>query len=149
MEIGAIFMIVAVLLLVSLFVGRPLLERSAETRLPAEQEARKAQDHQRSSLLAERDRVLNALQELDFDNAVGKIPPEDYPVHRSALLESGAEALRQLDIIDAQEAPPGGAGSPLDRLEAEVAARRADAGERSERASANRCPPPIRMTWRV
>ena len=34
--------------------------------------------------MAERDRVINSLQELDFDFKLGKIPEEDYPVQRSS-----------------------------------------------------------------
>ena len=50
-----------------------------------------------SSLLAERDRILNAISELDFDNTLGKIPAEDYPLRREQLVLRGADVLRQLD----------------------------------------------------
>ena len=49
------------------------------------------------ALLAERDRVVNALQELDFDFNLNKIPSEDYPVQRAALLQKGADILKKLD----------------------------------------------------
>jgi len=77
----------------------------------------------RSSLLAERDRVLTALQDLDFDQALGKIPAEDYPVQRAALVSTGAEVLRQLDQLEPEKAME---YSVEDRLEAAVAARRAE-----------------------
>lgn len=129
MDLGAILLILALALLVGWFVARPLLERGAPVRLVEEARAEQADDHWHSTLLAERDRLLNALQELDFDNAVGKIPPEDYPVQRAALLQAGADVLRKLDEIE-QHSP---SGSAEDRVEAEVAARRADASERGER----------------
>jgi rubrerythrin len=63
------------------------------------------------------------LQELDFDQALGKIPEEDYQARRAELMLSGADVLRKLDE-HGQSQP---VFSAEDRLEAAVAARRADA----------------------
>lgn len=49
--------------------------------------------------MAERDRVINSLQELDFDFKLGKIPSEDYPTQRTKLLERGADVLRKIDSL--------------------------------------------------
>jgi hypothetical protein len=49
------------------------------------------------SLLSERERILVALQELDFDYSLGKIPAEEYTLQRADLVERGAQVLRQLD----------------------------------------------------
>lgn len=121
MDIGSILMLVAVVLAVAVYVASPFINnqrvRSAAHRLDT------PKDHQRSALLAERDRVLTALQELDFDHTLGKIPEEDYPVQRMALLQSGADVLRKLDEMD----PAGPQTSAEARLEAAVAVRRADA----------------------
>jgi len=115
MDIGSIFLILGLLVLVGLFVSRPLFERRAAQV--------SAMDHVVSTLLAERDRILSALQELDFDFTLGKIPAEDYPAQRVALLQSGADVLRQLDAYQV-----GSAETDLEaRLEAAIAARRADA----------------------
>jgi hypothetical protein len=118
MDIGSIFLILALLLLVGLFVSRPFFERSKD--LPGL--VSNIETDGRSVLLAERDRVLTALQELDFDHALGKIPKEDYPIQREILRQRGVEILRELDAI--QEAGEE-AGSPEDRIEQEIAARRA------------------------
>ena len=114
MDIGSIFLILAVLVPVVLFIARPLMERSA-TIVTTE-------EHDYSHLLAERDRILNAVQELDFDHALGKIPDEEYPAQRANLMRTGAEVLRQIDefegqfvIIDAEAD---------DRIEAEITARK-------------------------
>jgi len=115
MDIGSIFLILGLLVLVVLFIGRPFLERKT---LPASGE-----DHELSSLLAERDRILNALQELDFDFALGKIPELDFPGQRAALLQRGADILRQLDTLRPEHALE----DAEERLEAVIAARRADA----------------------
>lgn len=87
----AIFFLLIVLGCIILFVTRPFFER---------RRVRLAEDsHELSSLLAERERLLTSLQELDFDNSLGKIPAEDYPVQRAALLQKGSEILRQLDAL--------------------------------------------------
>jgi hypothetical protein len=119
MDIGSLLLILALVILVGLFVARPLFDRKAEVVAPPSRQS----DHQRSALLAEHDRILNALQELDFDHALGKIPEEEYPTQRALLLQQGAEALRQLDELQLQ-APTQDAES---RMEAAIAARRADA----------------------
>ena len=118
MDIGSILLILALLVAVIFFIGRPLLDRKAYTV----QTTTALEDHELSSLLAERDRVLIALQELDFDNALGKIPSEDYPYHRADLIDEGSLILRQIDELQ----PSDSDASAEARLETAIAARRAD-----------------------
>ncbi|HEY5157362.1 MAG TPA: zinc-ribbon domain-containing protein, partial [Anaerolineales bacterium] len=40
-----------------------------------------------------------AIQELDSDQALDKIPAEDYSSQRGELLQKGAEVLRQIDVL--------------------------------------------------
>ena len=115
MDFGSIFLILGLLVLVGLYISRPLIERHSTVVSNQEQ----AHSH----LLAERDRLLNALGELDFDFALGKIPEGEYPPQRALLLQAGAEVLRQLD---AYQPPPVDDALEL-RIEAAIAARRADA----------------------
>jgi hypothetical protein len=122
MDLGAILLILAVAVLVGMYISRPFASRRASSE-PLIRPAREEVDIRRSSLLAERDRVLTALQDLEFDYTLGKIPAEDYPVQRAELFKAGAEALRELDEISGVAA----AASAEARLEAVVAARRADA----------------------
>lgn len=117
MDLGSIFLILALLILVGLFIGRPLVE---DHKVLVKQ--KEAEDHNRSMLMAERDRILNALQELDFDHALGKIPEEDYPEQRNLLLQRGANILRELDVLETQIEHE----TAEDRIEAAIAARRAD-----------------------
>lgn len=117
MDIGSIFLILALLVLVALFISRPFFEKAKPSVVLAERQ----EDHERSYLLAERDRLLNALQELDFDYDLHKIPEEEYAPQRALLLQRGAEVLRHLDAQVAQVA----AASAEDRIEAAIAARRA------------------------
>lgn len=117
MDIGSIFLFFALLILVGIFVTRPLLERKAAVASSTSPEMQ----HELSSLLAERDRILNSLEELDFDHTMGKIPAEDYPVQRALLLREGAQVLRRLDELE-QRAP---ADDLESRLERAIAERRA------------------------
>jgi rubrerythrin len=126
MDIGSILLILALLLLVGLFIARPLLERKA---VGVSQE-----DRQLSSLLAERDRLINALQELDFDHTLGKIPDADYPDQRASLLQHGAAVLRQIDQYNPQPT-----NDPVEaRIEAAIAARRADLARNAHGDNADR-----------
>lgn len=128
MDLGSVFVVVALALLVGIFIAQPFMKTPIKERLIADNGTAYRIDHERSSLLAERDRLLTALQELEFDQALGKIPAEDYPVQRMELLQSGAEVLRKLDVIDPQASAV--EMTAEDRVEAAVAARRADAIKR-------------------
>lgn len=140
MDIGSIFLILGLLLLVGLFVARPLLEPQSKYSTASGNAGALADshaEHDYSHLLAERDRLISALQELDFDYALGKIPEADYPGQRAALLKRGADLLRQIDAVEAGAAGEGGSDVEK-RLEAAIAARRADmagAGRRSSPVS--------------
>jgi len=114
MDIGSILILFALLLLVGLYIARPLLERQG--KIVSQEE------HEHSSLLAERDRALTALGELDFDYSLGKIPEEDYPAQRALILQYGAEILRKLDAYQ----PPETTVSAEERLEQVIAARHAE-----------------------
>jgi hypothetical protein len=117
MDIGSIFLILALLVLVVLFISRPFFEKDQSAR----DQAARQEDHERSFLLAERDRLLNALQELDFDYDLHKVPEEEYAPQRALLLQRGVDILRRLDAQEQQAE----AVSAEDRIEAAIAARRA------------------------
>lgn len=89
MELGSVFFVLAVLIVTGIYLYAPFTERIRNNDVH--------EDHQISALKAERDRVINSLQELDFDFKLGKVPAEDYPEQRTLLLQKGAEVLRQLD----------------------------------------------------
>lgn len=99
MEPVAIFLLLFVLALIVFFVTRPFFER------PHVHDDENSQEF--SSLLADHDRLLTSLQELDFDQSLGKIPAEDYPAQRSALLQKGADLLRQMDALSPIKAKQG------------------------------------------
>lgn len=117
MDLGAIFLLISVAVLTGLFIARPFIERRRISSVSAS-------NQELSSLLAERDRLIGALQELDFDHTLGKIPASDYPAMRVSLLQHASDILRQLDVMQPQAGTSSDAES---RVEAVIAARRADA----------------------
>lgn len=116
MQLTAIFFTLAILILVAIYLYAPFMERRAR-RITEE-------EHELSALMAERDRVINSLHELDFDFKLGKIPEGEYPAQRANLLQKGADILRQIDSIAPQLASSQDADA---RIEKASAARRADA----------------------
>jgi rubrerythrin len=116
MDIGSILLIFGLLVLVALYVSQPLFQHKATFVSEEEQEY--------SALLAERDRILNALQELDFDYTLGKIPEETYPSQRAEFLQRGAAILQQIDHVHGEK------GDDIDtRLETTIESRRIEAGD--------------------
>ncbi len=115
MDIAALFFTLSVLTLVGVYIAQPYVRRGRRHG--------RREDHERSALLAEYDRTVNALQEMDFDYTLGKIPEEDFSKNRSELLVRGADLLRRLDALQPQPEGHDAQG----RVEAAVAARRADA----------------------
>ena len=112
MDIGSIFLILAVLIPVIVFLYRPFLERNIPSASKSEQDY--------SSLLAQRDELVASLQELDDDFHLGKIPEENYIPQRQDLLHTGVEILRQLDTYQVTSSPL----AAEDRLEAAIEVRR-------------------------
>lgn len=147
MDIAAILFLVALLLAVSLYLMTPLMGNRSRLASEEPQEV--------SSLLAERERLLNALQELDFDFQLGKIPEDDYPGQRASLLQKGAEVLKKLDALGAsrpaaQRAAAAAEATPADALtddeiESMLAARRKARKTRSA-GFCPRCGKPILAT---
>lgn len=90
MDLGAVFLLLVVVILIALFVVQPFNARQHRSAVTGQAI---------SELLAEKDRLLSTLQELDFDHSLGKIPVEEYPEQRSRLVGRTAEVLRLLDEL--------------------------------------------------
>lgn len=112
MVIESIFLVLALLVLTLGIILKPLRDMRSVSVSQRENKI--------SALLSERERILEALVELDFDNEVGKVPEEIYPLQRNNLLQRGADILRQMDEVQA------GAGGVDDPLEKKIAGRQAD-----------------------
>jgi hypothetical protein len=130
MDLGSTFLALALLILIGMFITRPFFETQSLPK-PEKSGKEEAQEHQRSALLAERDRLLTALQELDFDNTLGKIPEEEFPQQRQNLMLQGVDVLKKLDELQGQTNDERANARSIDeRLEAVIAARKAE-GARS------------------
>ncbi|MFL5925948.1 MAG: hypothetical protein ACJ77E_03325 [Gaiellaceae bacterium] len=82
------------------------------------------EERERVQLVEERDRVLAALKELEFDHRTGKIGDDDYRSQVGPLRRDAAAALRRLDRyrtpmtafetpeVPAEPAPPPDEGTP-------------------------------------
>jgi hypothetical protein len=120
MEISSIFFILAVVVMTGMYLYAPFTTRARHTRVN--------ESHEVSALKAERDRVINSLQELDFDFNLGKIPAGEYPDQRAALLQKGADILRKLDEL----APVASSSVNAEaRIENATVAGRADTGAKA------------------
>ncbi len=124
MELGSLFLVLAVLVVVGIYLYAPFISRARRSHA--------SESHEVSALQAERDRVINSLQELDFDFKLGKIPAEDYPEQRAELLQRGSDILRKLDEL----APISASASNVEaRIEKAAAAKRADSSEAESQVS--------------
>ncbi|UYN91761.1 MAG: hypothetical protein KIT70_10435 [Anaerolineales bacterium] len=111
MDVGSLLLFVALLVLCGLYVARPLLAEPDEDLNP-----------ELANLQAERQRVLEALLELDADWEMGKVPEEIYQPQRQQLLAEGAAALRALEKADLEQ--PDQVDTERDELEAMITAYR-------------------------
>jgi hypothetical protein len=126
MELGSLFLVLTVIVIVGVYLYAPFTTHARRTR--------RTESNEVSALKAERDRVINSLQELDFDFNLGKIPAGEYPDQRASLLQKGANILRKLDEL----APvPSSSINAESRIEKATAAGRADAGLKNPAISDN------------
>ncbi len=113
MEIGAILFSLAMILLVATYVLQPLVGSGLAGYRDSSREL--------SALQAERDRVLDSIQEIDMDHSMGKVSEQDYQRQRQVLAVEGAEILKSIDELQlSPDAEPRGK-SPEMELEAAVA----------------------------
>ncbi|MGD8456317.1 MAG: zinc ribbon domain-containing protein [Anaerolineales bacterium] len=111
MDIGSILLILALAVFVCAFVYQPFRVRQSAPLSQYESSL--------SPLLAERERILDALVELDFDHELGKVPENIYGLQRNRLLQMGADVLRRIDELQSEASL-----EVDDPLEAMIAARR-------------------------
>lgn len=147
MDIGSLLLGLALLLVVAFLVARPLLDKTGAVDRDLGPVDR---------LLFERERVLTALRDLDFDHAMGKTLDDDYVDQREQLLAQGAAVLKQLDSLGPDQAPAPAVddeieqaiarlrGRPApaavdDALEASLAARRAAPANATAQPGARFC----------
>jgi hypothetical protein len=134
MELGSFLLILAVALLTAAFIAYPILRGESHGITEPERKL--------SSLLAERERLMDALLELDFDHELGKVPQEIYAQQRRQLMDKAANVLAQLDTLaPALDADQSGAAN--DPIEALIAARSANRQSTGNTKFCPQCGQPI------
>lgn len=141
MDIGSLLLGLALGLLILLVVVQPLADRSG---------VREKKTSETDVLIAEREQLLTALRDLDFDHATGKITDDDYVPQRAQLMAQGAAVLKQLDEMRPLAAPGADTSEAAtewsmdDFIESEIAARRqtspANAPNPAAEITAGACP---------
>jgi hypothetical protein len=128
MTAGSIFLGLALILLVALFVLRPFLMQPARNPRPTPVS-------NGQMLLARKEALLNRIRDLDFDQETGKIPAAEHQQQRLVLMNEAAAILRQLDQPASDE--PAISPPPADdEIEAAIARLR-QANRPSRAASSN------------
>ena len=109
MAAGSILLGLALLIVVGLFLARPLLiAQPQKTKSLA----------RRQQLEQEKEAYLNQIRALDFDHETGKIPSDVYEEQRAILVKEAAVILKTLDEI------PAAGADVVSQIEAAVAERR-------------------------
>ena len=123
MTIGSILLGLALLVIVGLFVTRPLFVRDPH---------RRRRMSERQALQAQKEAVLVEISSLDFDYETGKVQEADYREQREAYIAEATELLMRIDELDeaylktADEAEPDQQPEQeYDAIEAAIARRRA------------------------
>ena len=129
MDIGSIFLLLGLGIIVFLFIYQPFIDDRKHRVLITEAVPVIEKEMHISALLAERDRVLRALQELEFDYHLGKIPEEDYPTQRQFLLLKGAEVIKTLDQIEGYSSGV----DPIQRIETVIEDSSVDGPESNQK----------------
>ncbi len=128
MDLVAILLGMAIAILAGSFILRPLTENHPAGYREADREL--------SSMQAEQDRILDLIEELEMDHAIGKVLDDDYQLQYSHLMQQGAENLRWMDelrVDSAHEGQEAQRGRSLEEeLEASVAKLRSDNSQRGQ-----------------
>lgn len=93
--IGSIFLGLALLILLVLFLVRPFFMVKPQ---------RRPSNGQREQLLLRKEALLDAIRALDFDHDTGNLPDVEYEQQRSALMSEAAVTLKALDELPADPA---------------------------------------------
>jgi hypothetical protein len=103
LDIGSLLLILSITILVGFYVSRPFYSDSIPSYLekPLNDEMMKI-EQEISDLMAEKDHLLIALQDLDSDNSLNKIPEEEYSSQRAIYKSAAALILRKIDELDKQ-----------------------------------------------
>ena len=111
MDLFTLFGSLALLLVLLLYVGRPLLREGPSRTTPLDGGAQR--------LFERKEQLLGAIVELELDREIGKVPEEDFERLFAQLQTEALATIAELDQLN------GAGSSELERrIEAEIAALR-------------------------
>ncbi len=113
MEIVVALIGLTMVVIVAVYVAAPFTARSRVIAV--------SEESLREKLQAERNTVLTALRDLDFDFQTGKLREVDYRATREKYAARGVEILKELDALGDDRKTP---AAVADEIEAAVQARR-------------------------
>jgi rubrerythrin len=91
LPLGTYLLALALVLVLGLVIALPLFDRKRPAVKPPSR---------RESLERERQDIIRAIRELDFDHRTGKINDEDYKIIRDSHVQRGAQVLRDLNALE-------------------------------------------------
>jgi len=91
MPLGTYLLALALFLVLGLVIALPLFDRKRPAIKPMSR---------RESLQHERQDIVRAIRELDFDHRTGKINDDDYKRVREEYVQRGATVLRELNTLE-------------------------------------------------
>lgn len=91
MPLGTYLLALAVFLVLGLVIALPLFDRKRPAVKPMSR---------REALQQERQDIIRAIRELDFDHRTGKINDDDYKRVREEYVQRGAAVLRELNTLE-------------------------------------------------
>jgi uncharacterized membrane-anchored protein YhcB (DUF1043 family) len=112
MDLVALLMGLVIAIFTGAFIIRPLTEERPE--------GYREEDRELSSMQAEQDRILDLIEELEMDHAIGKVFDEDYQMQYSRLMQQGAENLKMMDELRKDSAIEGEEAQRIHSLEDEL-----------------------------
>lgn len=119
MPIGTYLLALALALVFGLVIALPLFDRKRPAIKPLSR---------RDTLQHERQDVVRAIRELDFDHRTGKINDDDYKLVREEHVQHGAAVLRELSALEEAD------------IDAEIEAKVAALRRTPANANALQCP---------
>jgi len=99
MDVGSLLLITAIIILAVFVVSRPFYSSDPVEHVD-ESHKGFAAEKKLSELMGEKERLLNALRDMDADHDLEKIPDDVYLEHRGLLLQAAARNLKTIDELE-------------------------------------------------
>jgi hypothetical protein len=136
MDVGTVFLFLAILAAALAFVGWPLAQPALVAEGPS------GRDLRRSELTEEKERLLKNLTDLDLDHKTGKMEDSDFESLSRKLKGDAARVLKELDVNEGKRVKRADSDSPAARESVPPAA--SASARPSDAVAKTPAPPPPR-----